>query len=73
MSNVFLELKTLKEIKSKYNIMCCDYEWLEEIELEYKKSAKKDERFKRKNRRKTDYFDCLNSFFFYFLNIFVFG
>ena len=47
MSNVFLELKTLKEIKSKYNIMCCDYEWLEEIELEYKKSAKKDERSKK--------------------------
>ncbi len=23
--------------------MCCDYEWFEEIELEYKKSAKKDE------------------------------
>jgi hypothetical protein len=27
--------------------MCCDYEWFEEIELEYKKSAKKDERSKK--------------------------
>lgn len=43
----FRRIEIFKRNRFHYCIMCCDYQSLEEFELEYKKLLKKDEKSKK--------------------------